>query len=81
MFFKKKIRKCICISLKPYKMELIKVMKLKTILKGFTFITHIFLQIIKGQGPLEQWFPTGGTRTPGGTRNPCRGYAKVPKLI
>ena len=45
-------------------MELSKVMKLKknfvvlqlsrnSILQGFTFITHILLKVIKGQGPLE----------------------------
>ena len=50
--------------LKSYKMELSKVMKLKTnfvvfqlsrrsILQGFTFIAHIILKVIKGQGPLE----------------------------
>ena len=25
----------------------------RSILQGFTFITHIFLKVIKGQGPLE----------------------------
>ena len=65
MFFFSKFRKCICISLKPCKMELSKVLKLKnffvvlqlsrrSILQGFTFITHIFLKVIKGQGPLER---------------------------
>jgi len=36
-------------------MELSKVMQLKTILfqQGFTFITYIFLKVIKGQGLLE----------------------------
>ena len=25
----------------------------RSILQGFTYITHIFLKVIKGQGPLE----------------------------
>ena len=51
----------------PYTLGLSKVVKLKTILlyfiqadssrrsilQGFTFITHIFVKAIKGQGPLE----------------------------
>jgi hypothetical protein len=27
-------------------------------------------------GPLDQWYSTGGTRTPGGTRRHLRGYVK-----
>ena len=51
-------------SLKPYKLGLSKVVKLKTIMlhlilaedlfsQGFTFITYIFLKVIKGHDPLE----------------------------
>jgi hypothetical protein len=61
--FFSKFRKCICISLKPYKLGLGKVVKLKAILlyficgrsnlQGFTFITQKCLKVIKGQDPLE----------------------------
>jgi len=64
MVFFSKFRKCICITLTPYNLGLSKVVKLKkifvvlhlgrrSILQGFTFITHRFLKVIKGQDPLE----------------------------
>ena len=59
MFFFSKFRKCIGISLKPYKFGLSKVVKLKTIL--FYFIQqkiyfarfHFYNTYFEGQGPLE----------------------------
>ena len=40
----------------------------RSILQGFTFITHVFLKVIKGQGPLEgEGAEVGTSNYPPGT--------------
>ena len=45
LFFSSKFRKCICMSLKPYKLGLSRVVKLKTILLYFIQEENLFLEV------------------------------------
>jgi hypothetical protein len=44
------------------------------------FRNHFSLALSLHQHPLEQWYSTWGTRTPGGMRRYLRGYVKFKKI-
>jgi hypothetical protein len=41
---------------------------------------HLHLGLSRGLCPLDQWYSTWGTRTPGGTRRHLKGYVKLKKI-